>query len=365
MTHAKLSPSSSSRWLTCTASVRACEAYENKTNEYAEWGTLAHEVGECLLLNKPIPPDATPEHIECATEYADYVHSLMSKHSVLIVEETFDLGFIMPNQFGTSDATVLTDRHLHIVDLKTGHNIVDAENNTQLMLYALGALNDLETIYDIDEITLHIVQTRANHISSWTLSVSDLLIFGQVVAIQAQKILNNKDTEFNPNAKACKYCPHQYKCEALKLHVEGVIKGSFDNIEDIEGKADMVDVSHIKRILDNKDLIIGFIKAVEEVALERLQKGDKIDGYKVVASNTNRKWADEDEVEKYLKGRLKASELYVKKLVPMTKILKLLPDDKKLQGMLIKPEGQPTIAKADDKRPSLTDVKDKFENIKG
>jgi len=371
MKHARLSPSSSGRWLSCTASVEASEKYENKSNSASVWGTNVHYLGEQLLLGKDIEIGGLyveqgvefivdEEMRDCAEEYADYVNSFIDKNSVVLIEEQFDLGFISDNQFGTSDATVLNDTHLHVMDLKTGHGIVMAEQNTQLMLYALGALHELEDIYDIETVTLHIVQTRAGHVDTWELDVKTLKLFEMMAKVQAEAIITG-DTEFAPSEKACKWCQHSVNCEALKAHVDSVVTGAFDNIEDIDGQADLIDVSHIKKILDNKDLITSFIKAVEARSLELMQEGTTIDGYKLVEAKTNRKWRDEAEVAKYLNRKVKANDLWVKKLIPMTKILKLRPNDKKLQEMLIKPDGKPVIAKLDDKRPPINGVADGFE----
>lgn len=373
MKHARLSPSSSSRWLSCTASVEASEKYENKGNSASVWGTNVHYLGEQLLKGNHI--DVGQEHteqgvtfivdsemLECAEDYADYVNSFIDKESVVLIEEQFDLGFISPNQFGTSDATVLNDTHLHVMDLKTGHGIVMAENNSQLMLYALGALHDLEAIYDIETVTLHIVQTRAGHIDTWELDVKTLKLFEQIAKVQADAIISG-DVEFNPSEKACKWCQHQTNCEALKSHVESTVTGAFENLEDIDGQADLIDTDHIKKILDNKDLILSFIKAVEARSLEIMQEGQSIDGYKLVEAKTNRKWADEEAVGKYLNRKIKADDLWVKKMIPMTKILKMRPNDKKLQEMLIKPEGKPVVAPIGDKRPPISGVADNFEEL--
>lgn len=371
MQHARLSPSSSSRWLSCTASVEASAQYENKSNPASIWGTNVHYLGEQLLKGENI--ETGQEHTEqgvtfivdeemlrCAEEYADYVNSFINKDSEVLIEEQFDMGFISKGQFGTSDATVLNGTHLHVFDLKTGHGIVMAEKNSQLMMYALGAVHELEAIYDIETITLHIVQTRAGHLDTWELDIRTLKMFGEIAKVQAQAIIDG-DVEFNPSEKACKWCAHQTNCDALKLHVESVVTGAFDNIEDVDGQADLIDVSHIKKILDNKDLITSFIKAVEARSLELMQEGTEIDGYKLVESKTNRKWRDEAEVAKYLNRKVKADELWVKKLIPMTKILKLRPKDKKLQEMLIKPEGKPVIAPMSDKRPPISGVAEEFE----
>lgn len=371
MQHARLSPSSSSRWLSCTASVEANEKYIDKGNSSAAWGTNVHYLGEQLLKGNSI--NVGEKHVEqgvsfvvddemlaTAEDYVDYVNSFIDKKSVVLIEEKFDLGFISPNQFGTSDATVLNGTHLHVFDLKTGRNIVMAEGNTQMMMYGLGAIHELEDIYDIETITLHIVQTRAGHVDSWDLDLKTINLFKMMAQVQAQAIIKG-EVEFNPSEKACKWCNHQTNCEALKANVDEVVTGAFDTIEDIDGQADLIDVTHVKKILENKDLIVSFIKAVEARALELMEAGTTIEGYKLVESKTNRKWADEAEVAKYLNRKVKSEDLWVKKMIPMTKILKMRPNDKKLEAMLIKPDGVPTLAPMSDKRPPISGIADGFD----
>lgn len=364
--HAKLSPSSSSRWLTCTASVNACLKYENTTNDAADWGTTVHEIGELLLKNLPIPANVNgmkvdTEMLRCAEDYVDYCRTLIDKNSVQLIEEKFNLSFIAPETFGTCDFCILNGTHLDIVDLKTGHGIVSAEKNPQLMLYALGAIHDLEDLYEIKTVTLHIMQSRAGHISSWDVSVEDLFAFEEFAVKQATRILEN-DVSFNPENKACQWCAHKANCTALQGHIEEVIKGKFDNIEDIDGKADTINMAHIKRVLDNAELIISFIKAVQDIALEKLQAGVEIEGYKIVAGKSSRKWRDEEEVAEYLKRKISAKDLWVKNMIPMTQILKMLPKDKGLLELLVKPDGKPQIAPLSDKRPALTNVCGQFDD---
>jgi len=375
MQHARLSPSSSSRWLTCTASVEVGDRYENTTNSSAEWGTNVHYMGEILLKGGDIavgdvlqeerdkrPFTVDQEMLTCAEEYADYVNSFIDKNSVVLIEEKFDLSVISPNQFGTSDATVLNGTHLHVMDLKTGRGIVMAESNTQLMLYAIGAVEELEGIYDIDEITLHIVQTRAGHLDTWNLHYEDLMKFKAYAQKQAKDIIEDRIT-FNPTAKACQWCPHQTNCEALKQHVDDTMTGAFDNLEDIEGMVDVVDMKHLTSVLKNADLIIGFIKACQDRARELAEDGTEIEGFKLIRGRKNRKWADEAEVAKYLNRKIKSEDLWVKKLAPMTKLLKMRPKDKKLEAMLIRPEGDLKLVPLSDKGEAVTIVKDEFEDL--
>lgn len=370
--HARLSPSSSSRWLTCTASVKASEGYENRSNPAARWGTETHCIGEQLLKGETIEVGQTlvedgvsfivdKERLDVAEDYTDYCRSLFTKTSEVLVEETFNLSSISQNQFGTSDCTIIDGNSLHIIDLKTGHNIVHAEDNTQMMLYAVGAVDYLE-FHDIEEITLHIVQTRAGHISAWRLSREMLEAFRTQAQDIAKKILED-NVEFNPNDKACKWCPHQVDCTALATHVETVVKGAFDGIEDIDGQADKVSIDHIKKILDNEDLIAGFIKAVKVVALERMEHGENIKGYKLVKSRKNKAWRNKLEAKEMLAKEF-GEDGFKKSIITPSQALKL-----GKQRMIDigdswhVPEGDVVLAPNSDKRESITSVTDSFEGM--
>lgn len=376
MEHARLSPSSSARWLTCTASVEASDAYENQDNSAARWGTNVHYLGEQLLIGETIEIDqhhveqgvqfrVDAEMLKTAEEYADYVRSFVNKDSVTLIEEQFDLSCISPNQFGTSDATVLNDKHLHVMDLKTGHGIVYAEGNTQLMLYAVGAVEELGDIYDIETITLHIVQTRAGHIDTWTLDIQELMEFKDYAIAQADIIISGRGV-FNPTKKGCQWCAHQTNCDALKNHVTDVVTGAFDDLDEIEGQADKVDTTHIKSILDNADLIIGFVKAIQDVALEKMQEGVAIDGYKIIKTRKNKKWLNVDDAEKYLVRKLKQSGAYKKTLITPTQAIKAVGKENAshLEKLFTVPEGDLKVVSNDTKGEAVTIVVDQFDEVK-
>jgi len=372
MKHARLSPSSSSRWLTCTASVKASEDYENTSNPAARWGTEVHYIGEQLLKGATIEVGQTlvedgisfvvdKERLDVAEDYTDYCRSLYTKTSEVLVEETFNLASVSQGQFGTSDCTIIDNNHLHIIDLKTGHNIVHAENNSQLMLYGIGAVDYLE-FHDIEEITLHIVQTRAGHISAWTLTRKMLEDFRIQAQDIAKKILAD-NVEFNPNDKACKWCPHQVNCAALATHVETVVKGAFGGIEDIDGQADKISIDHIKKILDNDVLITNFIKAVKVVALDRMEHGELIDGYKLVKSRKNKTWRDKSEAEEMLAKEF-GDDGFKKSIITPTQALKLAKQRIiDIGDSWYVPEGDVVLAPNSDKRESIHSVTDSFEGM--
>jgi hypothetical protein len=361
MEHAKLSASGSHRWLTCPASIKATENYKESTNDAAEWGTRCHALGEKMLKWEKWECNDT-EMVETAEAYVHYCRALHGTDrealKVEMIEERFDFSHIVPGGFGTGDYAVLVSKTLHIVDLKTGYNLVYAEDNSQLKLCGIGVIKELESIYDIEKVELHIVQSRASHYSSWETTPEALQGWGQWVAARAELALTD-NAPFNPEAKACKYCPHQGECLALKEHVETIVTSDFDNLEDIEGNADKVSNKAISKILANSELILGFVKAVQTIALERMNEGQDIEGFKLVAAKTNRKWGNEKEVEAKLKGK----DIYVQKLKPMTKLLKEFPNDG-LEELLIKPEGKPVLAPLTDKRPDINEQTcDSFDKL--
>lgn len=324
-----------------------------------------------MLLDAPLPEigehveetEVDTEMLRVAEEYADYVRGFLTPTSQLLVEEKFDLSFIAPNTFGTSDTTVLDDSHLHVMDLKTGQLIVYAEENTQLMLYALGALEHFKDEW-IEEVTLHIVQTRVNHISTWTVSVERLMEFKKFAQTQATKIIND-DVEFSPNDKACQWCLHKAKCETLAKYVEDIVTGDFDNLDEIDGKADSVLPKHMERILLNESLITSFIKAVKDKALEELQNGKKIDGFKLVRSKKHKRWVDPEKAEAYLMRKLKAAGTFKKTLITPAQAIKAVGKDNAqyLEKMIEVPEGDIVLAPENDKRESVTSVCDEFDEL--
>ena len=197
--HAKLSASGSSRWINCQPSVRLEEQFEDKTSIYAEEGTLAHELAELKLrlelkeitkrtytlrFNKATKDN--PLYSKDMDDYVDvYKEICMKKYlnsketttdSIAAVEQRLDFSNYVPDGFGTGDFIVIADGTLEICDLKYGKGVpVSAENNSQMRLYALGAINKFSFLYDIEKVRMTIIQPRLNSISSDEISVNELL----------------------------------------------------------------------------------------------------------------------------------------------------------------------------------------------
>ena len=363
--HAKLSASGSSRWLNCTGSVKAEKGIKDKGSVFAAEGTAAHELADRCLTEECSADTKIGETIEgflvdqsmadYVQVYIDYVNNL-GKNS--LYEVRVDFSPWVPEGFGTCDAMVFQDDGiLNIIDLKYGQGVrVDADENTQGMLYALGAYEDFSHIYDFEEIRIIIVQPRLDHISEWVISVSDLLYWADnVVKPQAQLCLTD-DAPRNPSEKACQWCKAKPTCAALKRMTEDTIIAMFDDLEPSSmTPSDMLTDDQLALALTNKKLITGWLDSVEKLVTERLSSGDDFKGYKIVEGRSLRKWLDEDNVSRWLSEKYSDDELYKKSFLSVTQAEKLMgkAESKALTNFITKPAGKPTLAIESDKRPAI------------
>ena len=369
--HAKLSASSSARWLNCPASVKAIQPYKNTSSKFAEYGTCGHELAEICLNDFDKSPHAyigqtlsdaptvkvDKEMIGCVEGYIDYVRSFDGD---LFVEERVDYSEWVKEGFGTSDAIVVNDNTCHVIDLKYGKGIeVYAENNTQAMLYALGVISNYGFLYEFEDVVLHIYQPRRSHFDTWSTTRTELLKWAEWVRERA--LLSEQDNApFNPSEKACQWCAHKVKCVALMKHTEAVISAEFDDLD--LPSPDSIDID---LVLKNKTLIESWLKAVQQHAFDKLSNGEKVKGYKLVAGRSSRKWVDEGEAFKALQTNYDKDELETRKFITVAQAEKLTgkASFSEYIELVIKSEGAPTIAPESDKRKPIGDVSCDFENI--
>ena len=386
--HAKLSASGSSKWLNCAGSVEAESKIPNKQSVYAEEGTLAHELADICLKNYinscalnndyKSPLDRIGETIKCESdkkvistvvteemakfvqEYIDYVLAHETKNSQLYTEDRVDFSNIVPDGFGTMDAAILDyDTGIcHIFDLKYGQGVpVDAVENTQAQLYALGFYNELKCLDVIKSFKIHIVQPRIFNYSSWEITLDDLVKFGEYASKKANEALSPNAPRI-PGEKQCKWCNAKATCPALKKHTEDTILSSFEDLnKDI--MFNELNDEQLKLILDNKKLIEDFLKSVEQHIYDRVLNGEKFEGYKLVEGRSNRKWIDD--AEEVLKNKL-GENAYEKKLIGITAAGKKLKKDE-VEKLTYKPEGKLQLVPASDKRKEVTKTIDHFDKI--
>ena len=368
--HAKLSASGSHRWLSCLGSVDAEKSFKDFSSAAAQEGTAAHELAEIVLQNggnchalidKPLietnTHTVTEEMADYVQEYVDYVTSVGGEQ---FYEERVDFSEWVPEGFGTSDVIAINGETLDVIDLKYGKGLrVDADENSQGMLYALGAYNEYGMIYSFKTVRIHIVQPRLDHISVWEISIEDLLKWGAWVAEQAQTIQEGGAPR-NPGEKQCQWCKAKAACPAIKSYAENIIMSGFDELD--SPMPDTLNDDELRAALESKKLIVSWLDAVESLVNERLQKGEAFEGFKLVAGRSLRKWGDEEAACDTLEACL-GNEAYERKLLTPAKAEKALGKTraKDIQDLIVKPEGKPTLAPESDKRKSILISVDDFD----
>lgn len=377
--HALLSASSSHRWLSCFGSVALTRDLPEETSAYAEDGTRMHEAAAEMLLGQPVSVDLDDEELEVVQIYVDYVTRNLGGCQ-LLVEQRVDYSDVIgvPDSFGTSDAIILAGDTIIICDLKTGRGVkVDAQENEQLMLYALGALEVFGVVGDFQKVKVVIVQPRLDHISEWTVNVANLRVFGQHARAAAAKVIDMVEgralLELKPSESSCRWCKAKATCPALLSFVQDAVGADFDNLDADEIKTSPMGMgaNSLSVAMAAVPLVEDWCKAVRARLEAELLKGERVPGFKLVAGrNGARKWANEAEAEATLKKmKLKVEEMYDLSLITPPKAEKLAEAGvigprqwPALQGLIVQKPGPPSVAPESDKRPAWSPADD-FENI--
>ena len=372
--HAKLGASSSERWINCPASVKACEKIPNTNSNYAAEGTAAHELAEkCLMtitpaknyigltINNFVVTADMAMHVQ---NYVDYVTSISD---VLMSEQRVDFSRWVHDGFGTADAIAIDEKNktLHVIDLKFGQGVaVYAQGNTQAQLYALGAYDMLSHIYEIDFITMHIHQPRITNVTDWTITVDELLEFGDFVKQRAEIALSD-NPPFNPIEKACMWCAAKSTCGALAQKTFDVVTADFSIVNDPKLlPIESLTTERVAQIIDNLPLIESWIKSVKDHAYN-LANANQLKGYKLVAGRGSRKWNADDDAIKSALTALNVNPIK-QELISVAQAEKLISKENKssFSNLYETLAGNPTLAKSDDKRPALKNVLDEFDKCK-
>jgi len=367
--HAVLSASASHRWLACPPSAQLNAAVPDTTSDYAREGTCAHElceykVDKLLGIDTPDPREFLDfydqEMEECSESYAQYIAEQMAKYTspVVLVEQRLDFSKYVSDGFGTGDCIIVADGTMTICDYKHGKGVeVSAENNPQMMLYALGAYELFDVLYDISEIKMVIFQPRMSNVSEFTLTVSQLLDWASNELKPKAELAAKGEGEFSAG-EHCRFCKVKANCRKRAEYNLAIAQYDF-------APPDMLEDAEIEMILERADALVSWAADVKDFALNQALAGKQWTGFKVVEGKSNRKYTDETKVAEAVKaaGMNPYSEPEVLGITAMTKMLGGKEKFESILGGLVrKPKGKPTLVPMSDKRKAWSnDAKEDFK----
>lgn len=395
--HALLSPSGAKKWLSCAASLACEKDIPNTSGKAAVLGTAMHTIAE-MHLNQYIKGTALPlerevgayvlgegkgqikalispmkgavlitaDMIEQVRKYADYCKAIIDVATYAKLEMRVNLtevlhpGYEGIETFGTADLVAVqelanTDEYMLVIgDLKTGRHRVEAKENKQLMLYALGVYRRLKRRYNITTVRLVIFQPYAGGASEWDISVEGLELFAKFAQKRALLALdayfrgkkNLKASDFKPSVEGCQWCRFSEQCAARTKTVNSVLAEELEDDSALELTPEQL-VAEYEKL----PLLRQHIDKVEKAMAAALHSGKKVPGYKLVEGRPgNRAWKDAEKVaSKY------GIALMKQVLMTPTEAVKVIPEDE-LKDFITRKPGAPCVATTDDKRPEWNQV---------
>lgn len=374
--HAVLSASSAHRWLYCTPSARLEEQFPDSAGEAAAEGSLAHAIAELKLrkyfglmgpaaftrmMNKLKKDEKYEEVMQTHTDvYVDLIRETAAPEgSMVFIEKKLDLSKYVPQGFGTADCIVLHGTDAHVFDFKYGQGVpVHAEENPQMMLYALGALYTYSAVFPVRNIKMTIVQPRLNNIGTWEIEAEDLLTWANDFLIPRAQMAWDGAGAFNPGDAQCRFCRANAQCRARAEENEKIAKYEFK-------KGPLLENWEIADILGRIDELVKWANSIKEYALTAVLSGENIPGWKAVEGRSNRAFTDTDAAfEMLISTGVSKDILYERKPITLTAVEKLLGKkafDELCGPYVDKPKGKPTLAPETDKRPPYSTAKNDFK----
>lgn len=395
--HALLSPSGAKKWLSCAASLACEKDIPNTSGKAAVLGTAMHTIAE-VHLNQYIKGTALPlerevgayvldegkgqikalispmkgavlitaDMIEQVRKYTDYCKAIIDVATYAKLEMRVNLtqvlhpGYEGVETFGTADLVAVLEKAntdefiLNITDLKTGRHRVEAKENKQLMLYALGVYRRLKRRYNITVVRLVIFQPYAGGASEWDISVEGLELFAKFAQKHALLALdayfrgkkNLKASDFRPSVDGCQWCRFSEQCAARTNTVNSVLAEELEDDFALELTPEQL-VAEYEKL----PLLRQHIDKVEKAMAAALHSGKKVPGYKLVEGKMgNRAWKDAEKV-----AELYGDKLTKEVLMTPTEAVKVIPEEE-LKDFITRKPGAPCVATADDKRPEWNQV---------
>lgn len=372
--HALLSASSASRWMACTPSARLTEGLPDTRSVYAAEGTLAHAVAELKLTKyffKGIGPKTYKKELEVLKSthtwegeslwqnemdnhtdyYVDYIKRLyLSKETkpYVALEEKLDLTAYVPEGFGTADCVMISGDTLYVIDLKYGKGVtVNAENNAQLMLYALGAYERYKLLFAIKKISMAIIQPRLDSTSEWTIEVEQLLKFGE--GVKEKALMAWAGTGECVSGDHCRWCKIKATCRARA----DVCTSLYEEVRQKEELSN----DEIGEYLEKGKLVADWLSDLQDFALSECLAGRAVKGWKAVSGRKSRVWTDSDKAfQAIIDSGVEEALLYERKPLTLAQTEKLVGKKafEAFSEFVTYKEAKPTLVVASDKREAIT-----------
>ena len=372
--HAVLSASASHRWLHCLPSARLELEFENTGSEAAREGTAAHELCEHKLKRalhmrskRPVSDYDSDEMEDCTDAYTDFVMEQIEiarqscRDPIVLIEQHLDFSCYVPDGFGTGDCIIISDDRLHIIDFKYGMGVlVEAEENPQMKLYALGALQIYDALYDINEVSMTIFQPRRENVSTWTIPVTELKEWAEEELRPKAEMAFEGQGEYVPG-EWCTFCRAAVRCRARAEEKLRLAQTEFR-------MPPLLTDTEIEEILNVLPDLTKWANEITAYATDAaVNHGKEWQGFKVVEGRSVRKYRDEKKVAEAAKAA-GYKDIWRKSLITLTDMEKLMGKDtfKEILGDLVfKPPGKPTLVPKSDKRPAIntTNAINEFKEI--
>ena len=370
--HALLSASSSHRWLNCPPSARLGERYADHGSEFAAEGTEAHALCEYRLKAalglKASSPAANlryynDEMEDCANGYAAFIQELVAtakqtcRDPIVLIEQRLDFSRYVRDGFGTGDCVLIADGTLHVVDYKHGQGVlVEAEGNPQMMLYALGALELFDDIYDISTVSMTIYQPRRENISTHTVFKESLYQWAEDVLRLASEQAYAGEGAFRCG-DWCRFCKAKSECRARAEENMALARYDFR-------KPPLLTDAEVESILAHVDDLIAWATDIKEYALQAALRGKHWDGWKLVEGRANRRYTDEQAVaQTVITAGYDPYESTLRGITAMEKVLGKTTFHDLLAPLVEKPQGKPTLVPLSDKRPAIATAQNDFMEV--
>ena len=375
--HARLNASSSHRWMMCPPSVKLSEQFADKPSPYAEEGTFLHELCELKLhryLGDMVPELIEEQYAEHRDNdfYSDEAESVTDEYvafcietieavrlscpdPLIMVEHRLDYSEYVPEGFGTGDLVIVADGVIEVIDFKGGRGVrVDANRNSQLMLYGLGALLEFDPLYDIHTVRMTIVQPRLSNTSTYEITAQELILWAETEVRPKAMLAYEGAGEFCAG-EWCRFCKARYTCRKRSEYHMRLAEHDFRQPE-------LLSDEEIADILPVADSLNSWVQDLLAYATQAAVNGKSWPGYKLVAGRTVRKYTSEAEV---IKAATEAgyTDIYKTTLLGVGDLEKRMGRKRfgeVLGKFIVKPAGAPTLVPETDARKPYSDAASDF-----